>query len=205
VTGRKRTADCHTLSRRRTLPKTEDRLTPPSRRSSHEASVATESENRMSMLNQLVRSGSAGLSSAVHRLLWLPLLTLSLAACATSGASGSPPLRGSAWMWVPLTGELPAPAAAGGRAPQLLLAADAPRVSGQTGCNRLSGGFELEGNALRFTQTVTTRMACVEGMEREQQFLDAMSAVRGWRIEDRVLTLTSADGAPVMRLQAAAP
>jgi heat shock protein HslJ len=163
----------------------------------------------MSLLHLLFRTGPTGptrLLGSLHRLLWLPMLGLSLAACAAGGAApDSPALRGTTWLWVPLTGDLPAPAPASARAPHLLLAADALRASGHTGCNRMSATFELDGTSLRFAQGATTRMACIEGMDREQAFLNAMTAARNWRIEGRVLILTGADGTPVMRLQAAAP
>lgn len=44
-------------------------------------------------------------------------------------------------------------------------------------------------------------MACEPpAMEVEQRFLDALAAVRGWRLEGPALLLTDGAGATVMRL-----
>jgi heat shock protein HslJ len=164
------------------------------------------------------RVASPGANDAAHRPAWRRarvLLPLGLAAglligCAVvaggavvAGATEMPPLRGTTWVQVPLEGVLPAPAAPGPRTPQLRLDPQEPRVSGHTGCNRLTGGFTLEGSALRFGQAATTRMACLPERDNEPGFLRAFNAVRGWRIEGRVLLLQDARGRTVMRLQAA--
>jgi heat shock protein HslJ len=127
-----------------------------------------------------------------------------LGACAagTAGAEAAP-LRGTTWVWVPLQGPLPAAAAPSARVAQLRLDPQEARVTGHTGCNRLTGSFTLDGAALRFGQAATTRMACVAEGDLEPQFLKAFDAVRGWRVQGRVLWLLAEDGQPVMRLQAA--
>jgi heat shock protein HslJ/uncharacterized membrane protein len=48
------------------------------------------------------------------------------------------------------------------------------RVSGSTGCNRISGGFETKGKTITFGQMATTRMAC-PNMAFEQDFLTALT------------------------------
>jgi heat shock protein HslJ/uncharacterized membrane protein len=48
------------------------------------------------------------------------------------------------------------------------------RVSGSTGCNRMTGGFEARGKTITFGQMATTRMAC-PNMAFEQDFLKAIS------------------------------
>jgi len=120
-----------------------------------------------------------------------------------ASAAEATPLRGTTWVWVPLEGPLPAPAAPGARARELRLDPQEPRVSGHTGCNRLTAGFTLDGSALRFGQAATTRMACLPEANPEPAFLRAFDAVRGWRVEGRVLLLLDAGGRAVMRLQAA--
>jgi len=48
------------------------------------------------------------------------------------------------------------------------------RVFGSTGCNRMTGGFEVRGNKITFSQMATTRMAC-PNMEFENRFLKALT------------------------------
>ena len=48
------------------------------------------------------------------------------------------------------------------------------RISGSTGCNRMTGGFEVRGNKITFSQMATTRMAC-PNMESENRFLKAFT------------------------------
>jgi heat shock protein HslJ/uncharacterized membrane protein len=48
------------------------------------------------------------------------------------------------------------------------------RVSGSTGCNRITGRFEARGKTITFGQMATTRMAC-PNMAFEQDFLKAIS------------------------------
>lgn len=78
------------------------------------------------------------------------------------------------------------------------------RAHGSSGCNRFVGGFTLDGAALRFEPIAGTRMACEDpAMTVEQRFLDALAAVRGWRMEGGALLLTDGAGATVLRLQRA--
>lgn len=132
---------------------------------------------------------------------------LSLTGCSVvaAGAGGaSPPLQGTTWALVPLSGPVPAPAAAlPAQSAQLLFEAEPPRVSGSTGCNRLMGDYTLDGPQLRFVSTATSRRACLDEADAiERQFLAGLEQVRGWRIEGRLLLLTDAGGTPVLRLRA---
>jgi hypothetical protein len=74
------------------------------------------------------------------------------------------------------------------------LLATVDRVSGSSGCNRLMGGYRVEGEALTFDQLAGTRMACAEGMETEKAFLDALARVARWRISGDKLELLDAGG-----------
>jgi heat shock protein HslJ len=52
------------------------------------------------------------------------------------------------------------------------------RVSGSTGCNRFSGTYSQDGDALTIGTLATTRRACLpEVMRREQQFLTLLGNV----------------------------
>lgn len=70
-------------------------------------------------------------------------------------------------------------------------AGDPPRVSGFAGCNQFSANYELtEGGRLTFGAVVLTRMACEDAaMRREQQFLDLLRRVNGYRFDGPELLL----------------
>ena len=114
------------------------------------------------------------------------------------------PLRGTHWKLVRL-GETPAEAAGKQREPHLILASAEPRVSGSGGCNRVAGSFELDGDKLRFGRMLSTRMACVAGMEQEQRFLQSIEKVERYRIKGSDLEMLDARGAVLARFQAVAP
>ena len=141
-------------------------------------------------------------SSVLPRLLsvMLPALvagaiTMTTACAAGGTGAGAPPLRGTTWVMVGTGGEkMPRP-------PSIRLDPEQPRVSGFAGCNRLMGTFELDGTRLSFGSAATTRMACLDGEDVEQRFLQAYGAVRAWRIEGGELLLTGADGATLLRMK----
>lgn len=67
-------------------------------------------------------------------------------------------------------------------------------VSGHTGCNRLSGQFELPGNAgLIFSSVTTTKMACIDNNAHkiETSFLSMLPVITRWYIDADVLKLFS--------------
>jgi copper homeostasis protein (lipoprotein) len=113
------------------------------------------------------------------------------------------PLRGTYWKLVRL-GDAPVSAGTRQREAHLILANDALRVSGSSGCNRLAGGFELDGDKLRFSRVAGTMMACPEGMEQEKRFLDALAHVERYRIRGSHLDLQDAQGVARARLEAVA-
>jgi copper homeostasis protein (lipoprotein) len=87
------------------------------------------------------------------------------------------PLRNTRWKLVRLSGA-PVRVAPRQRDVYLILAPDEPRVSGDGGCNRFTGGFELDGDRLRFRSMAGTMMACLDGMEQEGYFMQALQKGR---------------------------
>lgn len=130
---------------------------------------------------------------------------LGLTACTTPGAAtdarpAAPALRGTTWQVLPQQ----APEMSPSRPAELRLDTEALRYGGFTGCNRITGSFELEGPRLRLAPGGTTRMACLgEGERTEAHFLAALPQVVAWRFEGAELQLLNAAGQPVMRLRAA--
>lgn len=116
------------------------------------------------------------------------------------------PLRGTYWRLVELDGRLVTPAT-GAREAHLQFALDENRVAGSGGCNRVSGGFSLEGDGLSFTQMISTRMACLDGdvMATEQGFLAALGRVQSHRTGAAGLELLDDAGIVLAHLQAAEP
>ncbi|MEZ5753989.1 MAG: META domain-containing protein [Paracoccaceae bacterium] len=70
------------------------------------------------------------------------------------------------------------------------------RISGNSGCNRLSGGYAVTGEGLSFSAIATTRMACpAPQMETEQAVLSALAGITRFDIaEDGQLLLQSGEG-----------
>jgi heat shock protein HslJ len=78
--------------------------------------------------------------------------------------------------------------------PHLVFDGASRRVTGSGGCNLVTGGYEVSGDKLALDRMTGTMMACVEGMETEQAFLQSLGQVTGWRIEGRHLDLLDATG-----------
>ena len=78
------------------------------------------------------------------------------------------------------------------------------KAAGRAGCNRYSGGVELHGPSIRFSDQVSTKMACpAPQMEQEQRFLNALQGVSSLRLQRDELLLLDASGAVRMRLRPA--
>ncbi len=112
-------------------------------------------------------------------------------------------VRAGDWKLVRL-GDASVKAADGQREAYLVFDTEEPRVAGSGGCNRVNGGFELDGANLRFGRLAATRMACPEGLEQEQRFLAALEGVTRHRIDGSHLELLDATGAVAARFEAVA-
>ncbi len=77
------------------------------------------------------------------------------------------------------------------------------RVNGSSGCNRMTGGYELkEPNRIHFTQMAGTMMACIDGMELEHEFLDVLGKVDSYVVTGTTLHLNRARMAPLAKFEA---
>ena len=110
-------------------------------------------------------------------------------------------LEDTEWTLTSLGGT-PVQSASAQQQPSIVLESRSHRVSGSGGCNRITGGYELQGDHLIFNQMASTMMACVSGMDTEEVFLDALKQVRGWKITDNDLELVDATGHPLAQFQA---
>ncbi|WP_108445133.1 META domain-containing protein [Halomonas denitrificans] len=129
------------------------------------------------------------------------LVALLLAGCASTARTVDEPLVNTYWKLTHLS-DAPVTVVEQQREAHFVLRVDDQRVMGSTGCNRMTGSYRLEGDALSFEQLASTRRACADGMQTEQAFLDALGRVAEWRIEGQQLTLVDAGGEVLARLQA---
>lgn len=79
------------------------------------------------------------------------------------------------------------------------------RAAGNGGCNRFTGGYELDGDGISFGPMASTMMACPEAlMNQDQRFHEALGEVTRWRIDVQtgLLHLEDEDGVTVIRASA---
>ena len=101
-------------------------------------------------------------------------------------------LRGREWRLLAF-GDRPAPLGGGGKPATLSFDLPDGRAGGFAGCNGFSSSYTIAGDSLSFGRAVATLMACTEGMELENRYLEALQAVRRYSIEDSMLVLWGAD------------
>jgi heat shock protein HslJ len=88
------------------------------------------------------------------------------------------------------------------QAPYIMLDSASHRMSGSGGCNRIMGGYELEGDHLKFASAGRTMMACAHGMATEDALVQALEKVREWKVSGAELSLLDGDGHAVARFVA---
>jgi heat shock protein HslJ len=138
-------------------------------------------------------------ASAGRRRLFAAALACAVAFTA-SVAQAAANIENAYWKLTHL-GDVPVIAGGKQREPHLVLGSQDRRVSGSSGCNRLMGGYALEGEKLAFSQLAGTRMACPDGMETEQAFLEALAQVKTWKIVGGHLELFDTGGRLLARFE----
>jgi uncharacterized lipoprotein YbaY/heat shock protein HslJ/uncharacterized lipoprotein NlpE involved in copper resistance len=113
------------------------------------------------------------------------------------------PLENTYWRLTRLgSTAVPALGGRGARSEAALVFSVEPRtVSGATGCNRLSGGYTLDGSAISFG-AAGTMAACPGTTQLETTFRNALRDARSYRILGRVLDLFNDKGESLARLEA---
>jgi heat shock protein HslJ len=86
--------------------------------------------------------------------------------------------------------------------PTLTLDSDSQRASGSSGCNRMTGSYELTGDSLTFGAMAGTMMACIKGMDVEKDYLAALARVKKWQIKGQELVLLDGEGKVLARFEA---
>lgn len=74
-------------------------------------------------------------------------------------------LTNTYWKLIEVSGE-PASLGAGQKELNMILVGEGSRVKGFAGCNRFSGGYTIKEDRIQFSQMASTRMACVDTMDR---------------------------------------
>jgi copper homeostasis protein (lipoprotein) len=112
-------------------------------------------------------------------------------------AASSVPLVNTGWRLTQL-GDETVDNPPGGQAISLQLQPQNSRVVGFAGCNRMFGGYLLNGDTMKFDQLGGTKMACADGkrMQLEQRYFEALARVSQWKITDSTLELRDVEGKP---------
>jgi heat shock protein HslJ len=92
----------------------------------------------------------------------------------------------------------------GKREAHITLRPEEQRISGNGGCNRLMGLYEIEGQHILFSQMATTKLGCLNGMDEEQRLLQALTRVTDWQIDGQYLELLDQNGQVLARFEAVA-
>ncbi len=110
-------------------------------------------------------------------------------------------LTNTHWQLVELMGK---PISGLPKMPNITLNENEKRYHGTGGCNHIGGSYELSDlNGIRFTEGMSTMMACMGGgMEVEQQFMDMLGRVDNYIINGQILQLNRAKMAPLAKFEA---
>lgn len=77
--------------------------------------------------------------------------------------------------------------------PNLEINSSTNNFTGYAGCNRMNGAIFFEKELLRFTNIITTRMACPSN-NKEAEFLKALQSTTTYRVENLRLILSNSSG-----------
>ena len=135
------------------------------------------------------------LSSVPLRVPPVPPCLLAILAVIGCGPS-APPITGKEWVVVAV-GDQIAPVGAGGRYLTMHFDAEGSRVSGFSGCNQYNASYTLTGDSIAFGPAISTKMACLGGMEEEARFLAAIPGVSRWQSSDSTLVLHGGAGVAI--------
>lgn len=106
------------------------------------------------------------------------------------------------WKLVEVMGQ---PVTAGAKEPHIILKDKDQRVIGTGGCNGMGGTYTLSSpERIRFSQIVSTMMACPSGMDTEQNMFKALEMADSYYLKGDELVLNRARMAPLARFKAVA-
>jgi len=127
---------------------------------------------------------------------------IELSAASTCPSNAQPAtLEDTTWSLVELNGKAIEQPKEGQGAHFVLMSKD-KRVAGSGGCNRVFGGYTLDGDKLTFSKMASTMMMCEDTMELEQRFLKMLDTVAHWSIAGDMLVLKNIKNEVVAKLGA---
>ena len=109
-------------------------------------------------------------------------------------------LANTYWKLIELDGQ-PVSPGANQRELHMVLTSEGNKVSGFSGCNRFMGGYEQSEGQLQFGQLASTMMACMENMEQEKHFLDALARAKRFNISSESLVMYSDEEQLILRFE----
>ena len=77
----------------------------------------------------------------------------------------------------------------GAEKPWVKLAKEGSKIEGFGGCNNLFGGFELNGDAIKFPNLASTKKYCEEVQPTETAFMSALRSTDHFKLDGSTLTL----------------
>jgi heat shock protein HslJ len=108
--------------------------------------------------------------------------------------------EGKKWVLIELNGN-PVQVSGTDKDAHIQFDSDSKQISGNGGCNRIFGPYEIEKNEqLRFGNFGSTMMACPDS-RFENAFLEAIRSVRSYAYEEGKLILKNDAGTEIIRLQ----
>lgn len=141
---------------------------------------------------------AASIAKPSMKFLFIFVIAVACASCSTTSKM-TKTLSANDWQLYSLDNTL-FKVGEGMKIPKLSFDTEKMTVSGNTGCNSLSGPVEIKGDKISFGPLATTRMAC--GADNpEPRFLDALNkSVKFSFFEDK-LVLKDKDGKQLMSLE----
>ena len=119
---------------------------------------------------------------------------------AKATSTGDLSLTDTRWILSEVNGT-PAPPGNNDRQADMILTHDG-QVKGFAGCNRFMGPYLLESGQFHIGPLASTRMACPQGMDLENQFLQALQKTARFGIRNGILSLYDARGRTILRFRA---
>ncbi len=138
-------------------------------------------------------------------LLLLASLLVIASACESSKKTSvdGPALTGTQWRLVELNGKAVEKSDDPNRDITMKLDKGTGRIAGYSGCNNFTGSFSsASASRISFSQMAGTRKACMDGMERETEFLKVFEMADNYSISGTTLSLNKARMAPLARFEA---
>lgn len=124
-------------------------------------------------------------------LLFTLLALFFLTACGGSGGQTTD-LDGTEWGLFEMNGEaIPEDV-------EITIAFSEGQISGQSACNRYFAGYTQEGTTLTFGQVGSSNMYCEGLMDYEADYLQALSEVKSFELNDDTMTLKNESGEAIL-------